>query len=182
MCHESCINFVKTLAVNDIEGKRVLDVGSYDVNGSAREHIETSGCAEYIGIDMREGPGVDEVCDVKNLVERFGSDSFDIVISTEMLEHVEKWQAAISNMKQVCKPGGLIMITTRSKGFSRHDYPGDYWRFEIEDMRAIFADCNIISLQSDPQVPGVFILAKRPVFDCEKVDLSGYEVMRVESE
>ena len=82
MCHTSCLVFANELTVSDVAGKRVLDVGSYDVNGSVRDGIEMLGCAEYIGVDMRDGPGVDEVCDTVKLVERFGVESFDIIIST----------------------------------------------------------------------------------------------------
>lgn len=175
MCHASCLQFANVLTIADVAGKRVLEVGSYDVNGSVRDGIEMLGCAEYIGVDMRDGRGVDEVCNTSGLVERFGAESFDIVVSAEMMEHVEDWRAAISNMKQVCKTGGLILITTRSKGFPRHDYPGDFWRFEIEDMKAIFADCERLELMKDPQDPGVFLLARKPEGFGE-VDLSAYKI------
>ena len=175
MCHTSCLGFANELTVSDVAGKRVLDVGSYDVNGSVRDGIEMLGCAEYIGVDMRDGPGVDEVCDTVKLVERFGVESFDIIISTEMLEHVEDWRAAISNMKRVCKRGGLMLITTRSKGFPRHDYPGDFWRYEIDDMKTIFADCERLKLREDPQDPGVFLLARKPE-GFREVDLSAHKL------
>jgi len=65
-------------------------------------------------------------------------------------------------MKQLCKPGGLIVATTRSYGFGLHGYPQDYWRYEIEDMQEIFSDFNILALEKDPQSPGVFIKARKP--------------------
>jgi SAM-dependent methyltransferase len=88
--------------------------------------------------------------------------SFDLVITTEMLEHVQDWKAVIANMKGVLKPGGVIFITTRSEGFPFHEYPGDYWRFEVEDMREIFSDFKIETLLPDPSEPGVFIRARKP--------------------
>lgn len=67
---------------------------------------------------------------------------------------------AISQMKQVCKPGGLLLISTRSQGFHVHDYPGDFWRFEIEDMKVIFSDCQILRLEKDVEThPGVLLKA-----------------------
>ncbi len=175
MCHTSCLVFANELIISDVAGKRVLEVGSYDVNGSVRDGIEMLGCAEYVGVDMRDGPGVDVVCDAVNLVERFGVESFDIIISTEMMEHVEHWRAAISNIKRVCKRGGLILITTRSRGFPKHDYPGDFWRFEVNDMKTIFADCERLKLQKDPQDPGVFLLARKPQ-GFREVDLSAHKL------
>jgi 2-polyprenyl-3-methyl-5-hydroxy-6-metoxy-1,4-benzoquinol methylase len=78
------------------------------------------------------------VVNAENLVKEFGKNSFDVVISTEMLEHVVEWKPVIANMKQVVKPGGVIVITTRSQGFPFHEYPVDAWRFEVSDMKRSF--------------------------------------------
>ncbi len=178
--HPSCRQFVEKLTVEDVAGKRVLEVGSYDVNGSVRAGIEALGCLEYIGVDIQEGKGVDKICDAADLVKEFGPGSFDIIISTEMLEHVEHWQAAVSNMKQVCCAGGLILITARSKGCPRHGYPDDYWRFELDDMNWIFADCEIVRIEDDKgdearKENGVFILVRKPE-DFTEVNLLAHEL------
>jgi hypothetical protein len=64
-------------------------------------------------------------------------------------------------MKSVLKCGGYIYITTRSYGFPYHAYPYDFWRYEIEDMRKIFRDFEIIKLVKDHEAPGVFLKAKK---------------------
>jgi hypothetical protein len=68
----------------------------------------------------------------------------------------------VSNFKNVLKPGGLLFITTRSKGFGYHGFPFDYWRFEVSDMRDIFSDFIVESIVNDPIVPGVFLKARKP--------------------
>jgi SAM-dependent methyltransferase len=170
MCNSACIEFgVRNLAIEEVKGKKIIEVGSYDVNGSLRPIIEAWGTPdEYVGVDIIDGPGVDLICPAEEIIEKFGKESFDIVISTEMLEHVRDWRKVISNIKNICKPNGLILITTRSYGFGYHDFPYDFWRFESVDMTSIFSDCNILNLQNDKSDPGVFIKVQKPAKFVEK--------------
>lgn len=163
MCGHGVIDFVRDrLNRTDVEGCCVLEVGSLDVNGSVRPDIESLGPARYVGIDIVHGPRVDEICDVGQLVDRYGADSFDIVVSTELLEHVRDWKGAITNIKRVLRPGGIVIITTRSLGFPLHGYPWDYWRYEPDDLAAIFSDFVDVEIERDPEAPGVFIRARKP--------------------
>lgn len=176
--NQYCILFVAiNLKRNEIEGKRVIEVGACDVNGSARPLIESYNPQEYIGVDIIQGPGVDIICSAENLVSEFGEQSFDIVISTELLEHVRDWRLVTHNIKSICKTNGIILLTTRSYGFGYHGYPYDFWRYEIEDMEYIFQDCDIKKIEKDPQ-KGVFIKCIKPKNFVEK-DLSTYELYSI---
>lgn len=172
--HESVMKFGHDhLTPEMVKGKRVLEVGSMNVNGSLRTYIEAMCPLQYLGIDLQKGDGVDWEVDFCSLTpvqakELFGE--FDLIVSTEMLEHAEHWRAAINNMKAVLKPRGWLLLTTRGVGFPRHGYPSDYWRFDCKDMQSIFADCNLKTI-TDPQVPGVFVLAQK-LTDEVAVDLS----------
>jgi SAM-dependent methyltransferase len=160
MCNVACIWYVVGgLSKYPILGKDILEVGSYNVNGSASFELKKRMPNSYVGVDIAPGPCVDKICNVTELISTFGKSSFDVVITTEMLEHVEDWRAAIRNLKGVCRQGGHIIITTRSKGFPLHNYPDDWWRFEVADMTNIFSDCDIVSVQKDPQDIGVFVHA-----------------------
>lgn len=164
MCNLTGIAFGETvLTAAIVAGRDCLEVGSLDVNGSIRPYVESLGPARYVGIDMAPGPRVDEVVDAAHLVERFGADSFDVVITTEMLEHIRDWPTVIANLKRVVRPGGYLLVTTRSIGFPYHAFPYDFWRYEPEDMRAIFADFEIAALERDSASPGIFMLARKPM-------------------
>lgn len=179
MCNIGGIIFgASNLTRQEIEGKRIIEIGAHDVNGSLRDFIESRSPAEYIGIDIEAGPGVDLICNVEELVDRFGKESFDIVISTELLEHTREWRKAVSNIKNICKHEAIVIITTRSIGFKYHGYPYDFWRYEIEDIRNIFSDFVIVELEKDRSSPGVFLKARRPVTFIEN-DLSGYELFSI---
>ncbi|MFC1633078.1 class I SAM-dependent methyltransferase [Patescibacteria group bacterium] len=179
MCNQSGIDFGKqNLTTADVAGKRVLEIGARTVNFSLRTEIEKLKPAEYIGVDIQEGKGVDQIVSAEELVDKFGADSFDVVFTTELLEHVEDWRAAISNIKQVCKPNGVILITTRSIGFKYHAFPYDFWRYEKEDMQEIFADCEVEVLESDPSEPGVFVKVRKTT-DFQEKDLSQYKLFNI---
>jgi SAM-dependent methyltransferase len=170
---------VGTINDLDIRGKRILEVGAQDINGSVRSEILERGPREYLGTDMVSGPGVDVVCRAERLVAEFGSETFDVVISTEVLEHVDDWRAAIRNFKGVLRPEGILIITTRSRGFQFHGFPADYWRFEPADMERIFADCTIEALERDqPESPGVFVKVRKPVMFSE-VDLNQIDLFSI---
>jgi SAM-dependent methyltransferase len=164
MCNMAVIEFfLNEINVEHFKGKRVLEVGSAYVDG-VRPIIERF-ChpASYVGVDTQPSKGVDVVLSAEELVDYFGSNSFDAVISTEMLEHVRDWRSVVKNMKDILRPDGYIYITTRSKGFPFHAHPYDCWRYELEDMRRIFADFEIMSLKGDPIEPGIFLKAKKRV-------------------
>jgi len=179
MCHVSCIVFgSKNLTREEVRGKRVIEIGSCDVNGGLRPIIESWEPADYVGVDIKEGPGVDAICNAESLLERLDKASFDIVISTELLEHVRDWRKTVSNIKNVCKPGGVILVTTRSYGFGYHACPYDFWRYDLDDMENIFSDCDILALEKDYQSPGVFVKAKKPNGFFE-IDLLNYELYSI---
>ncbi len=164
--HDSVLAWVgQTLQRDDIAGRRVLEVGSYDVNGSVRPIVRLLGPASYLGVDQSRGPGVDLCVEATNLVDEFSLDAFDVVISTEMMEHVVDWRPTITQMVEVLAPGGLLLITTRGPGFPYHPYPIDTWRYTVDAMRELLLACGLILREviEDPQAPGVFALATKPM-------------------
>jgi SAM-dependent methyltransferase len=99
-----------------VGGARVLEIGSYDVNGSVRALFSTAG--EYIGVDLEHGPGVDVVSFGHHVDHPDGS--YDITISGECFEHDPHWTETFQNMVRMTRPGGLVTFSCASVGRPEH--------------------------------------------------------------
>lgn len=130
---------------------RVLEIGSYNVNGSVREQF---GEAEtYVGVDIRPGPGVDHV------IERYESlGPFDVVICCEVLEHEPEPAALMDQIEGALKEGGMFIITTRGIGYGLHDAPEDYWRFTQYGLEHLISAAGLTALEvvDDKEAMGVY--------------------------
>jgi SAM-dependent methyltransferase len=101
---------------------RVLDLGGRDINGSIRDLLPG---ARWTGLDIEPGPGVDLVHDA-TLPWPDGWERFDLVVCTEVLEHVEKWAAVLRTGAQALEPGGpeALFVTCASTGRRPHGASG----------------------------------------------------------
>jgi SAM-dependent methyltransferase len=106
---------VRTLFPEYFSTRHVLEVGSWDVNGSIREFF--SGC-DYLGVDVAMGKGVDLVCSGECL--DLPTASFDTVASCNCFEHNPLWLETFVNMWRMLKPGGLCMVSCATVGFREH--------------------------------------------------------------
>ena len=93
------------------KNKRVLDVGSLDVNGNNRYLFDD---CEYIGLDVVPGPNVD-VVSIAHMYKP--SALFDVVLSTNALEHDLYWRQTLDAMLALLKPLGLLFFSAASLWF-----------------------------------------------------------------
>lgn len=89
---------------------------------------------EYVGCDMREGPGVDKILDLHAV--DLPSNFVGLVLCLDTLEHVEYPRKAINEIYRILKPDGIAVISSVMK-FPIHDHPYDYWRFTPEAFKSI---------------------------------------------
>lgn len=99
-----------------------------------------------VGLDIREGPGVDVVGSVYALP--FPDNSFDNVLCMVVMEHLEDPKAAIVEMKRVLKVGGKILVSVPFL-FPIHDAPNDFWRFTKYGFKILFKDWDIVELSAE---------------------------------
>jgi SAM-dependent methyltransferase len=139
------VHQVKHLLPQHFHGKKVLEVGSLNINGTVR--VFFSEC-DYTGIDLAEGPGVDKTISIHELIE---PETYDVVISTEMLEHDKHWQTSLKQMYDNIKPGGLFILTCAGPERPEHGttrtspqdspFTTDYYRnISAEDFMSILPE------------------------------------------
>lgn len=151
--HDSVLKWVNKKVIEyDLENRKVLEVGSLNVNGSVREFFK----GEYTGIDMQSGLGVDKIMNAHEL--EFNDGEFDVVISTEMLEHDDEFWKSLKEMARVLKSKGYLIITTRGNGFPEHGNPNDYYRFMPQSLDRLFQIFGIGQrhITTDTQYAGIF--------------------------
>ena len=80
--------------------KKVLDIGSYDLNGTNEYLFENS---TVLGLDIEEGPGVDVVCEAQKYDAP--DEAFDAIVSSECWEHNPYYKESLQNAVRMLKSG-----------------------------------------------------------------------------
>jgi SAM-dependent methyltransferase len=120
---------------------KILDVGSYDVNGSYKD-IFSDKKYEYVGMDMEKGPNVDIVLANPYDWSEIETDSYDVIISGQTFEHTEFFWITMAEMVRSLKKDGLLCIIAPSN-IIEHRYPVDCYRFYSDGMVALARYTNL---------------------------------------
>lgn len=119
--HSAAYEFVARTLRRIGRRRRVLELGSRDVNGSARSlFVETE---EYVGVDWRDGPGVDVIADAGKWRPKKAR-QFDCVVSTECLEHAPDGAAICRTAQAALVAGGVFILTAAGPAREPHGVDG----------------------------------------------------------
>ena len=113
-------------------GKRVLDVGC-----GVKPYLPYfSDATSYVGVDVQDNPNAD----VHGAIEALPVDdgSFDVVLATQVLEHVDDPSAAVRELHRVTAPGGRVLASTHGV-MVFHPNPVDHWRWTHTGLERLFA-------------------------------------------
>lgn len=133
--HPAAYQFVQDRAKSVSESSiKVLEFGSYNVNGSVRELFPN---ATWLGVDSRRGPCVDVVADAATYEGELKS--FDLVICCEVFEHTFVWPDIVKNAARHLKPGGLFIGTAAGPGRAPHGCNGGPF---VEGVGEVYANVD----------------------------------------
>ncbi|MDO8468857.1 MAG: class I SAM-dependent methyltransferase [Candidatus Peribacter sp.] len=151
-------------------GGRVLDVGC-----GAAGYRDLFPQLTTLDLTPREGTKVDIVADAHDL-SQIPEASFDVVLCTEVLEHLHTPAKAIAEFRRVLKSGGQLLLSTRFI-FPLHDVPGDYYRYTKYGLRHLLKDFEIIELIEEAStVETLAVLEQRIGFQCETLGFRPFKL------
>lgn len=104
--------------------------------------------SEYVGIDIVKSPTAQFVVPEKTKIP-FKAESFDIVLSTQVLEHVEDTQFYLSECNRLLKKKGLLLLSTHGI-WPYHPFPHDYHRWTAEGLINELKKQNFICVSITP--------------------------------
>ena len=134
-------------AVPFVEGAEVLEVGCGNGYGAA---LLAGAAARVVAFDLHDEPVAYAMAHYArpNLEFFVGSAgepfplpdaSFDLVFSSETLEHVERWERMLDEVGRVLRPGGLCILKTPNALFARRDNPFHHKVFYSGELESALA-------------------------------------------
>jgi SAM-dependent methyltransferase len=147
------MDFVTELARTVELPEPIVEFGSLQVEPDQPNDLRRLlGDRDFTGTDIRPGPGVDRVEDLRGL--SYQDAEIGTALCLDTLEHCEDPRQACREIHRVLAPGGLCVITSVML-FPIHGYPNDYWRFTPEGFRVLlepFDDVDVVGI-GHPEVP-----------------------------
>lgn len=111
------------------ESAQIIDVGCAS---QPYAHLFPSD-AEYTGADLPGNPAARIEINPDGTLPSL-PESFDLALSTQVLEHVSEPSLYLSECFRVLKPGGTLLLSTHGLWIYHRD-PEDYWRWTADGLK-----------------------------------------------
>lgn len=124
-------------------GLRVLEIGPDGFPSAYRAAVERSfgPALAWDTLDLFDEPRLTFVARSEYSFP-IENDTYDVVLSGQVIEHVRKPWVWIREVARVCKTGGAV-ITVNPVSWPYHEAPIDCWRAFPEGMRALYDEASL---------------------------------------
>ncbi len=141
----------------------VLDIGSNVYNkGQYHQYFES---VTTLNVAPQKSIEIDVIGSAYELP--FKDDSFDAVLCTETIEHLERPQQAIDEMYRVLKSGGKVILSTPFL-MPLHDVPGDYFRYTPYGLKSMFRQFERVNIRAvTTTFQSLFIVMQRIAYQSD---------------
>jgi 2-polyprenyl-3-methyl-5-hydroxy-6-metoxy-1,4-benzoquinol methylase len=139
-------NFIKqVIEQNNISGV-LLDLGC---GNKPYKTIYDKHSKESIGIDVQttphKNPNIDVYYDGENIP--FEDNRFDVVLCSEVIEHVKHPFNFLQEIHRVLKPGGTLILTCPFLQVL-HETPNDFFRYTYYGLSELMKNANLEIIQA----------------------------------
>lgn len=154
---EPILDFVMSVAAETPPGTSVLDIGAGDA-----PYRELFTHTKYVTTDWEQSlhPGA-RVADVVAPAEALplASDSFGLVLCTQVLEHVPEPSGTLGECFRVLEPGGRLALTVPLL-WELHELPHDYYRYTEPGVRHLLDKAGFVEATISPRSDGFTAVAQ----------------------
>jgi hypothetical protein len=154
MAHNLLYSLVSDLVDRLPLAEPVVEFGSLQVEaGQPNDLRPLFPGRDFIGTDLRAGPGVDRVEDLRKLT--FGDETVGTALCLDTLEHCADPLAAGRELRRVASRSHGTLVVSSVMLMPIHGYPSDYWRFTPEGLRLILEGFDAVDVagMGDPTIP-----------------------------
>ena len=105
---------------------------------------------KYIGIDIEDrgfGDGL-IIADINECVP-LKDQSVDLVLMTEVLEHIKEPKAVLAEVYRILKPGGKLILTTPFV-WPEHEAPNDFYRYTKYGLEYLLREAGFVNIDIKP--------------------------------
>ena len=142
------------LILEGLQSNKRLFVGSLlDLGCGMKPYQRMFGGAvdRWVGLDFANTPSGRSAANVfgSALEIPFGTARFDVVLSTQVLEHVPRPAKLLREAQRVLRPGGYLVLTAPQTN-PLHEEPHDYFRYTCYGLRSLTEQAGLDVLQIRP--------------------------------
>lgn len=134
------------------KGRKIIDIGA-----GICQYENYFKNLKYFSQDIENNP--QKSIDYIGNIETLPSDSFDYILCTQVLEHLEDPNLAFKNFHRILKKNGKVFLTTIMT-FEAHSIPNDYFRFTQYGLRYLAKQNGFRVIKINPQGGRFLVLAK----------------------
>ena len=127
-------------ATNDDHFHQVLDFGC---GSSPYKQLIDHEC--YIGVDTYASGHDHRTSKINTIVDGehlpFRDDSFDLILATEVIEHIDQPDKVLKEFFRILKPGGTLIVTVPFS-WPEHEQPFDFKRYTQYGLKNLLINNN----------------------------------------
>ncbi|MEQ8817380.1 MAG: methyltransferase domain-containing protein [Thalassobaculum sp.] len=171
----------ETAALAERAAGPVLQVGAREtvVDRGPRAWRQMLAGADFTGLDVADGDGVDVVADLcwpfERLDTALGGRRYGLILCQHVLEHVKRPFDAADNLAALLAPGGTLYVATPwVQAF--HGYPDDYWRFSFRGLLELFPELRPVDMYYSATGSGLDAAYKITVDGRVDLDRTPFEI------